>query len=309
MTRFAAYKSTEYTKAIKGADAELRQARMRQYETQLVTENNVTTRSARAAKEWDKIQRGKERFPNIEYLASRSADRRKEHEKYYGMILPVDHPFWRSGFPPNGYNCKCGTRPTRKAATRAIDPPKLPKGITGNAGINQEVFKENHAFISVKKTVKRNMNQQFERLKKEIPFPAKPDVKYKNGSSITVHTYADRADLKVNVQVAQIIAKKFKNTKIRIAPHNNVNKIKNPEYLVNGKVADLKKQFGNQVASNIKSAVGQECEVIIFHIQNSYPHGVRRLSERIRGALAQKTHTVERFFIIDKKDVVFEFRT
>lgn len=29
------------------------------------------------------------------------------HRKAHGVVLPVDHPFWRTAFPPFGYNCRC----------------------------------------------------------------------------------------------------------------------------------------------------------------------------------------------------------
>lgn len=46
--------------------------------------------------------------PYLRYLKSRSATPRKEHEKWYNLVLRYDDPFWDTHYPPNGYGCKCG---------------------------------------------------------------------------------------------------------------------------------------------------------------------------------------------------------
>jgi SPP1 gp7 family putative phage head morphogenesis protein len=33
---------------------------------------------------------------------------RPTHKAAFGIILPADHPFWRTAYPPFGYNCRCG---------------------------------------------------------------------------------------------------------------------------------------------------------------------------------------------------------
>ena len=30
-----------------------------------------------------------------------------EHRAWEGLILPIDHPFWQTHFPPNGFRCRC----------------------------------------------------------------------------------------------------------------------------------------------------------------------------------------------------------
>ncbi|QFR32393.1 phage minor head protein [Ancylobacter sp. TS-1] len=67
-------------------------------------------RAARAAGQWDRIQRTKRALPYILYVRTTAGDPRPEHLRYAGIILPVDHPFWRVHFPPNGWGCKCAVR-------------------------------------------------------------------------------------------------------------------------------------------------------------------------------------------------------
>lgn len=67
-------------------------------------------RAARAAGQWDRIQRTKRALPFLLYVRTTAGDPRPEHLRWAGIILPVDHPFWRTHFPPNGWGCKCAVR-------------------------------------------------------------------------------------------------------------------------------------------------------------------------------------------------------
>lgn len=66
--------------------------------------------SARAAGQWERAQRSKRGLPYFLYIRTTSADPRPEHLAWVGIILPVDHPFWKTHFPPNGWLCKCQVR-------------------------------------------------------------------------------------------------------------------------------------------------------------------------------------------------------
>lgn len=66
--------------------------------------------SAHAAGEWVRIERNKEFLPFLTYMPSVSERKRPLHMSWYGTTLPVDDPWWRSHYPPNGWNCKCSVR-------------------------------------------------------------------------------------------------------------------------------------------------------------------------------------------------------
>lgn len=66
--------------------------------------------SARAAGQWERAQRSKRVLPYVLYVRTTSSDPRVEHLQWVGLILPIDHPFWRTHWPPNGWQCKCQVR-------------------------------------------------------------------------------------------------------------------------------------------------------------------------------------------------------
>ncbi len=45
--------------------------------------------------------------PYLMYSAILDTRVRPEHAALHGTILPVGHPFWRTHFPPLGFNCRC----------------------------------------------------------------------------------------------------------------------------------------------------------------------------------------------------------
>lgn len=86
---------------------------------------NITT--ARAAGEWERIQRTKDFLPFLKYTLSVSERRRQEHLGWVDVILPADHVWWQTHYPPNGWLCKCGVRQlTRRQAQRDGYDPELP---------------------------------------------------------------------------------------------------------------------------------------------------------------------------------------
>lgn len=67
-------------------------------------------RAARAAAQWQRAQATKDVLPFILYVETTADDPREEHLDWVGTILPVDHPFWHTHWPPNGWGCKCSVR-------------------------------------------------------------------------------------------------------------------------------------------------------------------------------------------------------
>jgi hypothetical protein len=120
--------------------------------------------SSHAAGEWARTQATKDVLPFLQYKISLSERRRREHEGWVGITLPVDHPWWRTHYPPNGWHCKCrveqigDSRASKAPEAKRIAPPldsqmwtdkrsgkvwRVPKGIDPgwqrNPGVTREV--------------------------------------------------------------------------------------------------------------------------------------------------------------------------
>ncbi|SEQ59650.1 Phage Mu protein F like protein [Loktanella sp. DSM 29012] len=68
---------------------------------------DANLRSARAAGQWDRIQRTKAALPYLAYRLGPSERHRPHHAAKEWLVLPVDDPFWQTWYPPNGWGCKC----------------------------------------------------------------------------------------------------------------------------------------------------------------------------------------------------------
>lgn len=75
---------------------------------------DTNLRSAYAAGRWDRIQRQKRVFPFLIYESVKDGRERPEHGAWHKTILPVDHPWWDTHYPPCGWNCRCTARPANQ---------------------------------------------------------------------------------------------------------------------------------------------------------------------------------------------------
>lgn len=66
---------------------------------------NMTT--AYQAGRWERIQRQKATFPFLVYITVDDSRVRDEHKRWHYTILPVDHPWWKTHYPPNDWGCRC----------------------------------------------------------------------------------------------------------------------------------------------------------------------------------------------------------
>lgn len=66
-------------------------------------------------------------FPLWVYFHGDSKEPRPEHLSWDGLVLPPDHPFWTTHYPPSDWGCSCyavGARSARAARRLGGDPDK-----------------------------------------------------------------------------------------------------------------------------------------------------------------------------------------
>lgn len=68
---------------------------------------DVNTRMAHAAGRWNQIERAKGDAPWLRYTAVLDSKTRPLHALWHGTVLPFNHPWWDTHFPPNGWFCRC----------------------------------------------------------------------------------------------------------------------------------------------------------------------------------------------------------
>lgn len=106
------------------------------WRSRTIFETNL--RTSYAAGRWAQIQRLKSVRPYLRYTAVLDNRTRPQHRVWHGTILPVDHAFWQTHYPPNGWGCRCtaislSERDLKRRGWTVTDPPpsagRLPRSI------------------------------------------------------------------------------------------------------------------------------------------------------------------------------------
>lgn len=78
---------------------------LRRLETIFDTNMSVSFAQGR----WEQQQAVRDAFPYLRYEGILDSKIRLWHRRWHGTILPIDHPWWKTHYPPNGWKCRCDT--------------------------------------------------------------------------------------------------------------------------------------------------------------------------------------------------------
>lgn len=91
------------------------------------------------------------------------------------------------------------------------------------------------------------------------------DEKYRERLKISIQ--ADNTEVEENTRAAHALLSSFPDMTMMIRKHVFKDGVKNPEYLINEKIADRKGiKSTNGVASGVKKAIKQGCEVVVLDL-------------------------------------------
>lgn len=84
----------------------------------------ANVRTAYAAGQWERQWRTRRVVPYLIYVISTAEHKRPLHMSWVGTVLPIEHPWWDTHYPPNGWMCQCRVRQIsdREAKDRGYDP-------------------------------------------------------------------------------------------------------------------------------------------------------------------------------------------
>ena len=80
----------------------------------LRAEYNFCHTSAAMAAKWERYAEDGDRY-NLQYRTAGDDRVRPEHAELDRVTLPMSDPFWRTYYPPNGWNCRCTVVQVRKS--------------------------------------------------------------------------------------------------------------------------------------------------------------------------------------------------
>ncbi|GAB3194676.1 SPP1 gp7 family putative phage head morphogenesis protein [Pontibacter aydingkolensis] len=119
----------------------------------LKAEYNTAVEQARLVSYWQKIDAEKETFPYLQYITRDDGNVRHQHQQWDRKILPVDHAWWNTHYPTNGFNCRCTVRQLTEGDAKrlGISKEKNRETYKGefnfNCGKTQQIFGEYHSYF------------------------------------------------------------------------------------------------------------------------------------------------------------------
>lgn len=283
----------------------------------LKTEYDTFVRSARMATNWKKFEERKHIFPNIEFMLSRARDKRPEHRRYVGTILPMEHPWWKTHTPPISWGCECWIRQTRAAVKypegytdEEIDND-IPEAFQNNPGITGEpIALDKHPYIT-ESNISREQIQNFvidNSSSQQLEYVRQENIGVNNGY-LDIHTLADKKV--ANRTIGEFLA----NTgyKVRLLPDIDPKKVslrkllmpdgiktnKNPDAMIGGRIFEFKtldENTYNAISQELRKAGGQ-ADYILLNI-NGYMDN-HLMKRAIRGRISMKKNIKEVWLIKD----------
>ena len=240
-------------------------AMLRLFDRWTDAEVNTATARARTAKQFEEFMQpdNARLFPNLRWIASRSADPRASHKKFYDRVWAKNDPFWKTNAPGTEWNCKCDIEETDDPVTDNSGVPNHipPRGLEGNPAETGQLFTENASYVRGTKGNKA--------VAEAIETCFYPDKQ----PNLSIGVLADRTELHQNIETGRILA--ANGNKVVIRQHV-LDGRKNPEYEINGEVADAKRIEGEKgVTDGFKKALAQRCTVVVIdlnaHFRDRHP--------------------------------------
>ncbi|RLZ08586.1 hypothetical protein EAH69_09740 [Faecalibacter macacae] len=235
------------------------------------------------AANWEQYQKRKHLYPNLKYKTQEDDRVRDEHDKLKNVVAPIDSKFWKIYYPPNGWRCRCYVVQTAEDTTKEedlpeVDPRDVKPEFRNNIAISGEIYKETdsnrgkpHTFFSLANQADNETKKAFELMK--LKTPSQLRFKADNYATVKVNPFTDTRpdELLGNYRTAVLLANK-QGVNIELRPQINgkiITGISNPEYLIEGKLADRKSPESKNYKKTLKKANDQGCEVVVFDLSKN----------------------------------------
>ncbi len=261
----------------------------------LRTEYDTAIRRAHQAADWQQIEAEKDVLPNLEWIPSTSPTPGADHRVFWGTVLPVDDPFWKEHRPGDRWNCKCELRNTDKDCTArpsGTEKDNPQSGLENNPGKDGHLFSDKHPYypdscascqFSGNKLMalfhdlagSRKHCNSCRKVEKVVKETKKTGNAKRNeyrqdkvyGKRLMIGKEADKTELEDNIRAAKDLLDSFKEMTIKIREHVLINGVPNPEYEINGLIADRKGIEGEKgITSAFKKAIKQGCQTVVIDL-------------------------------------------
>lgn len=259
----------------------------------LRAEFNFVQASAEMAAKWERFMQDGDRY-YLQYRTAGDAKVRPTHAEMAGITLPASDPFWEDFYPPNGWGCRCSVVQVRKSKYPATDHEEaMARGESAleldkkgmfrfNAGMEQKTMPDYNPY-----TIKRCKDCDIAKGKLKLAKNPIPDnelceacqfirICEENkgcfndelyGNRLKISKDADKTEVQDNIRAAYAMLESFPEMVIKVRENVLEHGVKNPEYMINGLIADRKGiESPKGIQSGFKKAIKQGCQVVVIDL-------------------------------------------
>lgn len=270
----------------------------------LRAEYNFVQASAEMAAKWEKFMEDGDHY-YLQYRTQHDDKVRPEHASLDRVTLPPSDSFWESYYPPNGWNCRCTVvqvlkrkyEPTPHDEAMSLGEEALQtdkKGIFRfNSGKEQKTVPDYNPY-----TIKRCRDCDVAKGKLNLGFVPEnelcaackmvhkcqdsrgcvPDEIY--GNRLLISKQADQSEIIPNTRAARALVASFPDMTMQIRKDVVGFQVKNPEYLINGMIADRKGiESPKGIQSGFKKAIKQGCQAVVIDLDMNMKDAKLPISE------------------------------
>jgi len=296
----------------------------------LNAEYNFAQASAGMAARWEDFAEDGDDYL-LQYRTAGDDKVRPEHAELNGVTLPASDTFWDTYYPPNGWNCRCTVvqvlkekyeqTPHEEAIRRgesAMSNERTARMFAFNPGKQQKVFPDYNPYTIRKCLTCPKALKLVEGTPSGIICATcamlktcRDDNAYypdsETGKRLMISSRADLADLEKNITTARQVLSVFRDSTMTIRHHFSDGR-KNPEYTIDGLIADRKGIKGSTgITNGFRNGLKQGCRAIVFDLNeymSAQPLPANLIALKLQGREADfREGKIERCYIVYKNNV------
>lgn len=108
----------------------------------LKTEYHHTIATANGVDNWKRFEADADLYPNLKYNAVNDKRTRDAHRALDGLILPINHAFWKKHSVPLDWGCRCSLEQTDEEPSKTVPKLDIKNAFKNNAALSKELFGE-----------------------------------------------------------------------------------------------------------------------------------------------------------------------
>lgn len=291
----------------------------------LKTEYHHTVATANSVEKWKSFEADADLYPNLKYNAVNDNRTREKHRALDGLILPINHPFWKSHNVPLDWGCRCGLEQTDEEPSSVIPSLEIKGAFQNNAALSGKLFgevpyekgmnvtqviesKKNAKKFTTNKVLQLDRNEQFKTVFKSKTGLVKEHLLITKGGDYKDILKAAKAfaEKGKTAELLPEIYKDEKNIRSSIFP-NLKSKKSNPDLKVGNAYYDIKRPSAiKNILGNANGASKQGAIAIISDSQLDKPLTDTVMKNRAIHIFKDKNYQFnEVVFLRDKDLIVF----